>query len=526
MQDVDVVEHKTKTSIFRAASTVALFTLLSRVFGFLRDMVVANYFGTKSMADAFFIAFRIPNMLRQLTAEGALSAAFVPLFAKTIIDDRKKAFHFANNLLVTLSIFLTVITVTAIIFAPLLLKGIAVGYTGDPEKFQLTVHLTRLLFPYLVLISLAAVFMGMLNTMHHFSSPAASPVLLNIAIILAAVFLRDAFSLPVYSLVVGVLVGGFMQLAIQIPFAIKEGWVFEWVFEPGHDLIKRIVLLTIPATFGIAVAEINLFVDTMIASLLSEGSVSYLYYAQRLVQFPMGVFGVAMSTALLPALSVQSGRREIGQMIETISKSYRATMFLIVPSMVGLFVLREPIVQLIYEHGAFTHVSTQQTAFTLAFFCVGLLGFSGVKIFVSAFYAMGDTKTPVKIAAVTMVLNIIFNLILMKPLQAGGLALATSLSSTINMFWLVWLLRNRLGGLDGPRIWRSFGRISVASLVMAAAIWLTWGGFFGGGYTVGGLTAMLVLAVAAYLGAAALLKLEEIGYVTAALRRKISAKKV
>ena len=383
-----MVENRQKTSILRAASTVALFTLLSRIFGFARDMVVANYFGAKSMADAFFIAFRIPNMLRQLTAEGALSAAFVPLFTKTALEDRKKAFRFANNLLVTLSIFLTAITVIAIIFAPLLLKGIAVGFTGEPEKFQLTVHLTRLLFPYLILISLAAVFMGMLNTMHHFSSPAASPVMLNIAIILAAIFLRNAFSLPVYSLVVGVLVGGFLQLAIQIPFAIKEGWGFEWVFEPGHDLIKRIVLLTIPATFGIAVAEINLFVDTMLASLLREGSVSYLYYAQRLVQFPMGVFGVAMSTALLPALSVQSGKKEVGQMIETISKSYRATMFLIVPSMVGLFVLREPIVQLIYEHGEFTHVSTQQTAFTLAFFCFGLLGFSGVKIFVSAFYAM------------------------------------------------------------------------------------------------------------------------------------------
>lgn len=519
-------EHKSKFSIFRAASTVALFTLLSRVFGFLRDMVVANYFGATSMADAFFIAFRIPNMLRQLTAEGALSAAFVPLFAKTAIEDRAKAFRFANNLLVTLSVFLTAITLGAIVFAPLLLKGIAIGYTDDPEKFQLTVQLTRLLFPYLILISLAAVFMGMLNTMHHFSSPAASPVLLNIAIILAAMFLRETFSLPVYSLVVGVLVGGFLQLVIQIPFAIKEGWVFEWVFEPGHELIRRIVWLTIPATFGIAVAEINLFVDTMLASMLNEGSVSYLYYAQRLVQFPMGVFGVAMSTALLPALSVQSGKHQVGLMIETISKSYRATMFLIVPSMVGLFVLREPIVQLIYEHGEFTHISTQRTAFTLAFFCVGLLGFSGVKIFVSAFYAMGDTRTPVKIAAATMLLNIVFNLILMKPLQAGGLALATSMSSTINMLTLVWLLRKRLGGLDGPRIWRSFGRISVASVAMAAAVWVAWGALFGGGYTLGGLTAMMVLAVAVYLGAAALLNLEEIGYVTAALRRKIAAKRV
>ncbi len=518
-------EHKPRPSVFRAASTVALFTLLSRIFGFARDMVVANYFGTKSMADAFFVAFRIPNMLRQLTAEGALSAAFVPLFAKTIIDDREKAFRFANNLLTVLTIFLTGITVLGIIFAPLLLKGFAAGFTDQPEKFQLTVHLTRLLFPYLIFISLAAVFMGMLNTMHHFSSPAASPVMLNAAIILAAVFLRDAFELPVYALVVGVLAGGVLQLAIQVPFALRHGWSFRWNFRPGDELIRRIVFLTIPATFGIAVAEINLFVDTMLASLLDEGAVSYLYYAQRLVQFPMGLFGVAMSTALLPTLSAQSGRQETGLMVETLSKSYRATMFLIIPSMVGLFVLREPIVQLIYEHGEFTHLSTRHTAFTLAFFCLGLLGFSGVKIFVSAFYAMGDTRTPVKIAAVAMVLNIVFNLILMKPLQAGGLALATSLSSTINMLALVWLLRKRLGGLDGARIWNSFGRIALAAGAMAAVIYAGWGSIFGGGYTVAGLAVMMVLAAVAYLAATAMLKLEEIGYVTAALRRKFSVKK-
>lgn len=511
-----------RRSVFRAASTVALFTLLSRVFGFLRDMVVANYFGTKSMADAFFVAFRIPNMLRQLTAEGALSAAFVPLFSKTLQEDRQKAVRFANNLLVTLTIFLTLFVVAAVVFTPVILKAVAYGFTSDPEKFRLTVFLTRLLWPYLIFVSLAAVFMGILNTFHHFSSPAASPVLLNVAIILAAVFLRDTFALPVYALVVGVLAGGFLQLAIQIPFAVREGYVFSFVFDPRSELLRRIVTLTIPATFGIAVAEINLFVDTVLASLLSAGSVSYLYYAQRLVQFPMGVFGVAMSTALLPTLSMQSGRNETGSMIETLSKSYRMTMFLIVPSMAGLFVLREPIVQLIYEHGEFTHLSTRHTAFTLAFFCLGLLGFSGVKIFVSAFYAMGDTKTPVKIAAVAMVLNIMFNLALMGPLQAGGLALATSLSSTINMVTLIYLLKKRLGGLDGPRIWNSFFRIAGASVVMAVVIYLLWGPLFGGGYSVVKLLVMLAVASGAYFAAALFLRLEEMEYVVAALKSKLA----
>ncbi len=487
-------------------------------------MVVANYFGTAKMADAFFIAFRIPNMLRQLTAEGALTAAFVPLFTKTMMEDRQKAIRFANNLLVTLTILLTLFVMVAVAFTPLLLKVVAYGFTGDAEKFQLTVKLTRLLFPYLIFISLAAVFMGMLNTFNHFSSPAASPVMLNIAIILSAVFLRDTFSLPVYSLVVGVLVGGFLQLAIQVPFALREGYAFKFVFDPGSALIKKIVTLTIPATFGIAVAEVNLFVDTILASMLQEGAVSYLYYAQRIVQFPMGVFGVAMSTALLPMLAHQSGANEKHKMVETLSQSFRMTMFLIIPSMVGMLVLREPIIQLIYEHGEFTHQSTINTAFTLAFFSVGLLAFSGVKIFVSAFYAMGDTKTPVKIAAAMMVLNIVFNLVLMGPLQQGGLALATSLSSTINMLLLVHILRKRLGGIDGRRMLRSFRSIVFSSVVMAAAIYALWGALFGNGYTVIALTIMLTLSVIVYVLTAKALKLEEVGSVIGGLRRKFRPK--
>ncbi|MBI3581665.1 MAG: murein biosynthesis integral membrane protein MurJ [Nitrospinae bacterium] len=509
-------------SVLRSAVVVGFFTLLSRVFGFLRDMVVANYFGARSAADAFFVAFRIPNMFRQLTAEGALSAAFVPLFTKTMMEDREKAMRFANNLLVTLTVALTGAVVVMIIFSPLLLKVIAIGFTGDAAKFDLTVNLTRLLFPYLIFISLAAVFMGMLNSFHHFSSPAASPVLLNLAIIVCTIFLRGYFSLPVYALVVGVLLGGLLQLAVQVPFAIREGFVFRPVFDPGSRLIRRVVTLSIPATFGIAVAEVNLLVDTMLASLLGEGAVSYLYYAQRLVQFPMGVFGVAMSTALLPTLSRQSSGGQAGKMVETVSESFRITMFLIIPSMVGLFALREPIVRLIYEHGEFTRLHTANTAFTLAFFTLGLLSFSGVKIFVSAFYAMGDTKTPVKIAALAMALNVALNLILMWPLKQAGLALATSMSSTINMALLAWLLRKRLGRLDGRRIFKSFKGITFSALVMAGVIYGAWGPLFGGGYTVAGLLAMLAIAGFSYFVAAFALRLEETSRLYDGFKRRFS----
>ena len=486
-------------SLTGAAGTVGAFTLLSRLLGFVRDIVIANYFGTKGAADAFFMAFRIPNLLRRLTAEGALSAAFIPLFTKTLLKDRAKAFRLANNVLFHLTLFTTAIVIVGIVFAEPLLKLIAIGFVDDPEKFQLTVSLTRLVFPYLIFVSLAAIMMGILNSMHHFAAPAAAPVMLNISLIVCAIFLRDYFELPVYALAVGILIGGILQLAIQIPFAMKSGFVFSFVFDPRSDLLKKVMLLTLPATLGTAVAEINMFVDTMLASMLQEGSVSYLYYANRLVQFPLGVFAIAISTALLPALSHHAGKNENEKLIETLSAALRGAMFLIIPSTFGLIILREPIIEVLFERGAFDNAATLNTAFALAFYAIGLLAFSGVKLFVSAFYAIGDTKTPVKIAIIAMLINIVLNIILMGPLKHGGLALATALASWVNLLGLGYLLRKRFGNIDGITLFKSFLATTLISLAMAAAIWSAWSVVFVGGFTAGGLALIILLASLFYL---------------------------
>jgi putative peptidoglycan lipid II flippase len=508
---------ETKRSTFRAAGVVGSFTLLSRVFGFVRDMVIANYFGAAAVADAFFIAFRIPNLLRRLTAEGALSAAFIPLFAKTLKTDREEAFRLANNLLCTLTFFLVLVVTAGIIFSPALLSVIAVGFTDEPEKFELTVYLTRLLFPYLIFISLAALVMGILNTLNHFAAPAASPVLLNISIIVSVMLLRDLFSLPVYSLVAGVLAGGILQLGMQIPFAIRQGFKFFYLVDLKSKLLRKVLLLTAPAVLGFAVAEINMFVDTILASLLKEG---YLYYGNRLVQFPLGVFGIAMSTALLPTLSFQAGDNDLGKMAETISKSFRMVMLLIIPSTVGLIVMREPIINILFERGEFDSVSTANTGIALAYYSIGLLAFVGVKIFVSGFYALGDTKTPVKVATYAMIINIALNIILMGPLEHGGLALATSLSSFFNLAFLIIIIRKPLGKLDGKGILKSFTLLLAASAVMAGFLLAGWGWFFPDGYTVTGLIVSIVPAAMIYFAVVWILRMEELHSIAGAVKRR------
>lgn len=495
--------------------------MLSRILGFVRDMVIANYFGTRAFADAFFVAFRIPNLLRRLTAEGALSSAFVPLFSKTLIKDRRSAFRLANNLIWHMTFFITIVVVVGVVFAPALLEVMAVGFADDPEKFRLTVNLTRLVFPYILFISLAAVVMGILNSMNHFAAPAASPILLNVSFILCVVYLRDYFELPVYALAAGVLIGGVAQLAIQIPFAIKKGFVFSFVFDPRSKLLRKIVFLIMPATFGIAVAEINMFVDTILASLLKDGSVSYLYYANRLMQFPLGVFAISISTALLPALSYHAGNDEPEKMAEKLSRSLRVAMFLILPSSAGLIVLREPIIVILFERGAFDYQSTVNTCFALAFYAVGLMAFSGVKILATAFYALGDTKTPVKFAAVTMLLNIALNLALMGPLEHGGLALATSLASWVNLFLLAFFLQKRLGGIDSRGILKSFAITSFASGVMALFVFSSWPLFFGSGYKVSSLILIIFSAAVFYFFMGRLLGLRESANISDFLKKKL-----
>ena len=467
---------ETHKRLLKATGIISLATFLSRILGFVRDMVIASSFGTGLAADAFFVAFRIPNLLRRLFGEGALSASFVPVFTDYLHNKSKgQAWQLASNALCLCAAILLAVCSLGVYFAPAVVRIIAPGFAHNPTKQQLTVLLTRITFPYILCISLVALMMGILNSLHHFAAPALAPALLNISIIAAALLLAPRLSQPVTALAIGVLAGGVLQLLFQLPFLLKKGFRFSLRLEWRDPGVKRIGKLMLPAALGLAVYEINNLIDTLLASLLPEGSISYLYYGNRLVQFPLGVFGVALGTALLPTLSHQAAKGEISELKETFSFSLRMIFYICIPAMVGLIVLREPIVALLFQRGEFGRLATVNTARALLYYCLGLWAYAGVKIVVPVFHSMQDTATPVKVSAVCLLINLILNLILMQFLQHAGLALATALSSTLNISWLVVILRRRLGGIDGAKILASSLRTALAALLMGLACWLALG---------------------------------------------------
>ncbi|MBF0633437.1 MAG: murein biosynthesis integral membrane protein MurJ, partial [Nitrospinae bacterium] len=443
--------------------------LISRVLGYARDMLVADLFGAKTAADAFFVAFRIPNLLRRLTAEGAMTAAFVPVYTEVYEKSGKpRAFELACNIVTLLGVALTVISVAGVITAPWVVTALAPGFTSSEPTFNLTTLLTRIMFPYLIFVSLAAVLMAMQNSMGKFFVPAAAPSMLNIAIITCALTMRDWFAEPTVALAVGVMIGGVLQLAMQVWELRRMGWKYVPSFNLRDADAIRIGALMVPATFGMAVAEINTFVDTLIASFLPEGSVSYLYYGNRLVQFPLGVFGVAVGVAALPSLSSEAARGG-EKLVELFSHSMRLTLFIAIPAMVGLIALSGPMTNVLFERGQFDEAARYGVISALVFYAVGLPAFAATKIVVGVFYALKDTKAPTKVAVWCMLINIALNLVLMGPLKHGGLALATSISAFVNVGALAWMLRKRLGKIDGRRMAMAAGLMSLSSLIMGAS---------------------------------------------------------
>lgn len=458
--------------VARAAGAVGGATFISRILGLLRDMIIAYIFGTKMAADAFFVAFRIPNLFRRLLGEGALTAAVVPVFTDYLTTKSKdEAWKLANILLTTFLLILLVTVITCIIFSPAIVRVIAPGFYNSAEKFNLTVSLTRFMFPYLFFVGMAALTMGMLNVLQVFFIPALGPVFLNISIILSALFLSPHLEQPTFALAAGVVAGGVFQLFIQIPVLIKKGLKYKPILDFNHPGIRKIGKLMLPAVVGMAATEINIFVDILLASLLPEGSVSYLYYGNRLVQFPQGIFAVALGVAILPTLSRQAAHKQIQELRDTLSFGIRLVLFITIPATVGLIVLRESIINLLFERGEFIRQSTLATSHALFYYAVGLCAFSGIKIIVPAFYSLKDTATPVKIGIYAMIVNIFLNLMLMGPLQHGGLALATSISSLLNVVLLILILRKRIGGLNGRAISISVVKLGLASVIMGFMIY-------------------------------------------------------
>ncbi|MBI4665652.1 MAG: murein biosynthesis integral membrane protein MurJ [Nitrospinae bacterium] len=459
-----------KEKIIKAAGVVSAATLVSRVIGYARDMLIAHLFGATTAADAFFVAFRIPNLLRRLTAEGAMTAAFVPVYTEVYEKGGKpRAFALACNIVSILGVALAVVSVAGVLSAPWVVKVMAPGFTVSQHTFELTTLLTRIMFPYLLFVSLAAVLMAMQNSMGKFFIPAAAPTMLNVSIISCALLMRDWFEEPTVALAVGVMLGGVLQLWMQLWELKRMGWRFIPSFDFKDIDTRKIGLLMAPATVGMAVAEINTFVDTLLASLLPEGSISYLYYGNRLVQFPLGVFGVAVGVASLPAMSLDVAKGG-GKLVELMSHAFRLTLFIAMPATVGLVTLAGPIANVLFERGEFDSAARYGTMLAIIYYAIGLPAFSGVKVVVGAFYALKDTKTPTRIGAWCMVVNVALCLVFMGPLAHGGLALATSLASFVNMGVLLWLLRKKIGPIDGKKIVRSLTMMALASAVMGGVI--------------------------------------------------------
>ncbi len=506
-----------KRNVSGSAGVVAFFTLLSRILGLVRDVVIAGLFGAGMSADAFFVALRIPNLMRRLFAEGSLTIAFIPVFTEYLtLKSEEDAFELARIVLTILSLILAVIALLGVLFAPFIVKLQALGFGTSGAKYDLTVFLTRLTFPYIFFIGIVAFFMGVLNSLRHFAAPAAAPILLNVGIIGAAYFVSPHLTEPIAGLAVGVIVGGILQVALQIPWIHGAGLKLFPAWNPFHPAVKRIGRLMLPAVFGSAVYQLNQFVGTLLASFLPEGSVSWLYYADRLVQFPLGIFAIAVATAALPSLSGDAAHKDHRAFQETLDHSLCLVFFIVLPAMAGLLILGKPLVSVLFERGAFGPESSLMTNGALFGYTLGLWAFSGMRILIAAFYALQDTRTPVKIAVVSLGLNTLLSLFLMGPLRHVGLALALSVASSVQFLLLAFLLRKRGLFRHVTPILTSLLKSVMATAVMSVAVFVCRSGIFGGAMGEGlaekiwRLGVLVLIGMVVYFLAARLLKCREI----------------
>ena len=457
-------------------------TLLSRVFGLLRDITLATLFGASGGTDAFLVAFKIPNFMRRLFGEGAFSLAFVPVLSEyREKHDKSVLKDLVNHVAGTLGGFLLLLSVLGMVFAPAVVYVFAPGFAGNEGQLELTADLLRITFPYIFFIALVAFAGGILNSFEQFAVPAFTPVLLNICLIISAFYLAPYFDEPLMALAWGVAVAGFVQLLIQFPALIKLGLMPRPKLKRGHEGVKKIIKLMIPAIFGSSVAQINLLLDTVIASFLITGSVTWLYYSDRLLEFPLGVLGIAIATVILPTLSQQHARASTDAFNQTLNWALRLVVLIAIPAGVGLFILAGPILSSLFEYGKFTTGDTYFASLSLMAYMLGLPALIVIKILAPGYYARQDTRTPVRIGIIAMVCNMILNLVLVVPMVMldyeaphVGLALATTLSAYINAILLYRGLRSKKILLPEAGWMTWILRIVTASVAMAAIlIWLT-----------------------------------------------------
>ncbi len=515
--------------ISRAAGLIGAATLCSRILGFIRDIILANLFGANAAADAFYIAYRIPNLLRELFAEGSMSSAFIPVFTEYhSTRSKQEAWELASAAFTTLLTLVTFVTLLGIFAAPSLVWLLAPGLHSDAAQLATTTLLTQIMFPYLLFVSLAALAMGILNALRSFAIPAFAPVFFNVCVIVFALAISPIVDQPIFAVAIGIVVGGLAQFLMQLPALHKKGFPLLWNFHPTHPGVKKMGVLLIPTLLGLAVTQINLTISTILASYF-EGGPTYLFYSMRLIQFPLGIFGVAMATAILPSLAKQAAMGDNGDLRATSNFGLRMVFFIILPSMVGLMLLRTPIIHLFFEHGAFSALDTIGTASALLGFSVGLWAFASYRILAMAFYSLQDTRTPAAVAIVSVGINIGLSLWLMTPLGHTGLALAAGLAAIGHTLILATILGRRLHGLLWPTLGVSLARTGLALLPMIGlCAWMAsmpiWQVIGQGPQKMGWLLVTIGGSVIGYFGVHYLLRSDELEHMKLMVLRRLPKK--
>jgi putative peptidoglycan lipid II flippase len=504
-----------KRQIARAAGMVMVAFVASRALGLGREMIISRYFGTSADYDAYLAAFRLPDILFQLVAGGALGSAFIPMFTSYLTRrDEEEAWRLASAVTNLVLLVLTGLAVVAALLAPQVVALIAPGF--PPDQRALAAELMRLMLISPVMFGVSGIVMGILNSHQHFLLPALAPSMYNLSIIGGAVFLSPR--LGVRGLALGVVIGAGLHLIIQVPGLLRVGMRYFPVLGLRHPGVREVGHLMLPRTLGLAIVQLNFLVNTTLASNLPEGSLSALNYAFLLMLLPQGVFAQAIATVAFPTFSAQIARDEVAEMRSTLSATLRTILYLTVPASVGLYFLRGSVIQLLFQRGAFRASSTEAVAWALQFYVLGLVAHSAVEIVTRAFYAMHDTRTPVLIGGAAMGLNVILSLVLIRPLTHGGLALANSIATTLEMIGLLVIIHRRLHGLEGRRIAVSLARIGAAAAAMGITVW--------GFVRIAGDRIVLIrgiggifLGAVVYLALTAILRSEEVGMLRQALRR-------
>jgi putative peptidoglycan lipid II flippase len=471
----ETVTHKRQ--ILKSASIISIITVVSRILGYVRDQRLTLLLGTTGLADSFVLAYRIPNVLRRLVGEGSMTAAFIPVFTDHMRNrSREETWEFANRLFWTFCVILSALAVLGVIFSPLFVRFFSMF--GKNQVQLEAIYLNRLMFPYILFIGMAAMAMAILNCFHIFGPPAATPILLNISFVLFSVAaVWKHFSSPAAALAVGVLVGGIFQFFWQVPQLVKRGMNFKFQVSFSDPGVRRVARLMIPGFLGMGIAQINLLVDTIFANakIMPEGSLVSLYVADRVTELVLGGYAIAVATAILPMMSHQASAGDHEGMKKTFLFALRIVSFITIPAAVGLVILREPIVQVLFQHGKFVAESTRLTARALLYYSLGLPAFAAVKLIVPAFYSTQDTRTPVRVAVLAMLANVLLNVIFLfyffAKLKNGGPALASALAGYFNVFALFVIFRLRFGRLGTREVAASLGKIIACAGIMGVVCW-------------------------------------------------------